>query len=331
MDEQGLARRDQPPRPGRASGWSVKKSPTRAPPAKSSAKAPRRPAKAGSAVGASVPSPSAAPRWMMKTKRRSVAACAIAMCGAARSKAARRRTGRGRSCDQPSIISSGIRARRAAARAPGRGFRARDRLAGGRAERAGEDERAERAGVDQAAGARRRSARPPRPGASARPAPTSSRRCRHSRPAIPAASTGWPNWASRPAAGCASTLRRRRRARRAAIDQSQGVRNFGRRRPGLGRLDDRAVDGRQVAAAAQPGLFEPADHSRAAARRRRNGGRAWSRDGGRCADRRRDRAAPRGPAPRPPAGRSRPSICARARLVDARGEDEARPGGPRCR
>ena len=52
-------------------------------------------------------------------------------------------------------------------------------------------------------------------------------------------------------------------ARSAAIDQSQGVRNLARRAaPGLGRIEDRAVDGRQVAAAAQPGLRQPLDHRR---------------------------------------------------------------------
>ena len=90
-----------------------------------------------------------------------------------------------------------------------------------------------------------------------------------------------------------------------------GRAELGRRRgPGLGRVDDRAIERRQVAAAAQIGLLQPLAPSPAAARRRRNGGRAWSRDGGRCAGRRRGRAAPRAPAPRPPAGRRGRAMCA---------------------
>ena len=101
----------------------------------------------------------------------------------------------------------------------------------------------ERARVDVARRRAPRCAAPARPGASARRARPSSRRCRRSRRASPAATpAGRAGSASARSAGRASS--RQPRPRSDDSVHSHGVLNFGRRRlPGLGRLDQRAIDG----------------------------------------------------------------------------------------
>ena len=88
------------------------------------AKSPRRPANAGSPTGATCRSPSAAPRWMMKTKRRSVAAWPAPCCGQAEH---RERAGgagaRGTRRRSSIFISAGIRARQQQRERPRPGFR----------------------------------------------------------------------------------------------------------------------------------------------------------------------------------------------------------------
>ena len=223
---------------------------------------------------APMPSPSAAPRWMMKTKRgRSRRGRTPS---AARAPAPARRQPRQESGgDRTSYLrmNSGETSSNASACA---GSRRAQRLRGGGLTAPGNSLRRERARVDRSP-ARVAKRRPPRPGASPHRGPPSSPRYRHSPAGEPGFQTGWPSWFIRPtvASGC---ICRAQRAQRGDHPFPRRLELGRPRHPRLGRGDQRPVDGRQVAAEEAPSGARP---SPAAARRRRNAAPAWSQGGAR--------------------------------------------------